>query len=175
MTDVPTVIGDVIGGVGVAVAAYFGYRAAVAGRQAVEQGRLAVAEARTARREERLFQELARLERLIDIVKRMWATVNRLAAVSVPNSPAPQSAGLEMDALLYELRASLAGFDQHELSHCRTLADSNDGRAALGHGEQIQEAESEVYRNTLSVSSDGAPPASVGVTLWRRRRRESWG
>ena len=30
-------------------------------------------------------------------------------------------------------------------------------------------------RNTLSVGSNGAPPASVGVTLWRLRRRESWG
>lgn len=40
----------------------------------------AVAEARTARREERLYQELARLERMIDLIKRMWAILNRAFA-----------------------------------------------------------------------------------------------
>ena len=33
----------------------------------------------------------------------------------------------------------------------------------------------DVCRNTLSVSSNAAPPASGRVTLWRIRRREPWG
>jgi hypothetical protein len=169
-TDVLTAIGDIFTGLGVVVAgvsvivgAYFGRQAAVAGREAAEQGRLsvelgqqaieqgrqAVAEARSARREEYLYRELDRLERLAGLLKRMWAIVNRAAMWRMPPESsdlarAKQDAGLEMDALLYDLRAVLMLVGRDELPGCTHLAEGFDGPRLAGNGQSIQDAEAEV-------------------------------
>ena len=148
-TDVLTVIGLVIGGIGVAVAAAFGAVSAIFGYRAAVAGRQAVAEARTARREEYLYRELDRLERLAGLLKRMWAIVNRAAMWRMPQEStdlarAKQDAGLEMDALLYDLRAVLMLVGRDELPSCTYLVESFDGPALLGNGQSIQDAEAEI-------------------------------
>lgn len=80
---------------------------------------------------------------MIDLVKRMWAILNRAAAWRITAADT-EFAAQEMDGLLYQLRAALAVFDPGELPRCRNLVDGKDGRAGLFAGEAIQEAEGDV-------------------------------
>jgi hypothetical protein len=147
-SNLVTAIGLVFAGLGVAAAAGFGALSSVIGTRQLTAGRLGVAENRTARREAFLYDELARLERLAGLLKRMWASVNRL---SVGREPATSSspdlteiAGQEMDALLYDVRAVLMMFGRDEMPRCTHLVESFGGRRLLANGGAIQEAESEL-------------------------------